>query len=172
MFLPTGTGRPGPLEHPADLERGVGICRRHQAVVRTPSSSCVQTSRNPPRCRRDSNHFARPVAHPEHQHTAPAVGERSQFVGKLAPAGPVTSPRLKRTSSTSRSLLLLRKIRSRSSFLLSNTGRLVPEAPGLPGHPFTLRRSGSTTVRKGNRWNPVSRVQIRLTPCSRMRTAV
>ena len=32
--------------------------------------------------------------------------------------------------------------------------------------------TGSTTSRNGNRWNPVSRVQIRLTPCSRMRTAV
>ena len=32
--------------------------------------------------------------------------------------------------------------------------------------------SGSTTVRKGNRRKPASRVQMRLTPCSRMSTAV
>ena len=33
-------------------------------------------------------------------------------------------------------------------------------------------RMGSTTVRNGNRWKSVSRVQIRLMPCSRINTAV
>ena len=36
----------------------------------------------------------------------------------------------------------------------------------------TPYRKGSTTVRNGNRWKSVSRVQIRLMPCSRINTAV
>lgn len=51
-------------------------------------------------------------------------------------------------------------------------GESPPRSPCWPEarcpHPLT----GSTTLRNGNRWNPVSRVQIRLTPCSRMSTAV
>ena len=34
------------------------------------------------------------------------------------------------------------------------------------------RSSGSTTVKNGKRWKSLSRVQIRLTPCSRINTAV
>ena len=40
------------------------------------------------------------------------------------------------------------------------------------GNLRTSYRMGSTTVRNGNRWKSVSRVQIRLMPCSRINTAV